>query len=168
MKTFLCLIALCTTFLFSKVYASNPDDILRTWLYLNEKNEQVKIEVYKEGDRYYGKIIWLQVPNYTQEFLDENNHPEKDNPNIKVGGPKIDFKSPDANHRNDPIIGLVILRGVKYDDGEWNDGHVYKADEGKLYTCYAKLVEPDKLKLKGYILGMPFLGKTRYWARVKQ
>lgn len=168
MKTILSYVTVFLALFISKSYATDPDDIVGTWMYLNEKNEQVKIEVYKEGDRYYGKIAWLEVPNYTQEYLDENKHPEKDNPNIKVGAPKIDYKNPDANHRNDPVIGLVILRGVKYDDGEWNDGHVYKADEGKMYTCYAKLVEPDKLKLKGYILGMPFLGKTRYWTRVKQ
>lgn len=152
-----------------KAFASNPDDIIGKWLYLNEKGEQVNIEVYKEGNLYYGKIVWLQVPNYTAEYLEEEGHPEKDNPNIKLDGPKIDYKNPDPARRNDPVIGLVILKGVKYDadDDEWSDGFVYKADEGKTYTCYVKLVEADKLKLKGYILGMPWLGKTRYWTRMK-
>lgn len=153
----------------AKGFASNPDDIIGKWMYLNEKGEQVNIEVYKEGDRYFGKIVWLQVPNYTAEYLADEGHPEKDHPNVKLDAPKVDYKNPDAARQNDPIIGLVILKGVKYDagDDEWTDGFVYKADEGKTYTCFVKLVEPDKLKLKGYILGMPFLGKTRYWTRMK-
>lgn len=152
-----------------KAFATNPDDIVGKWMYFNEKGEQVNIEVYKQGDRYYGKIIWLQVPNYDQAYLDENDHPEKEFSNVKVGAPKVDYKNPDSARRNDPIIGLVILQGVKYDaeEEEWNDGFVYKADEGKTYTCFVKLENPDKLKLKGYILGMPWLGKTRYWTRIK-
>jgi uncharacterized protein (DUF2147 family) len=169
MKHFFSFLAALMLIFSVKAFASNPDDIVGKWMYLNEKGEQVNIEVYKEGDRYYGKIIWLQVPNYTAEFLEDEGHPEKNHPNVKLGGAKIDFKNPDAARQNDPIIGLVILKGVKYEagDDEWNDGFVYKADEGKTYTCFVKLEEPDKLKLKGYILGMPWLGKTRYWTRMK-
>ena len=151
MKKFFFSIVALMLIISAKGFASNPDDIIGKWMYFNEKGEQVNIEVYKEGDRYFGKIVWLQVPNYTAEFLEDEGHPEN------------------AARRNDPIIGLIILKGVKYDadDDEWNDGFVYKADEGKTYTCFVKLENADKLKLKGYILGMPWLGKTRYWTRMK-
>ncbi len=164
MKKFLIALAFCVN-----LFATNPDDILGKWLYINEKGEQVHIEVYKQGDRYYGKIVWLQYPNYDAQYLIDNDHPENENPNIKLGGAKIDYKNPDPARRNDPVIGMVIMRGVKFDadDSEWNDGYVYKADEGKLYTCFAALENPDRLKLKGYVAGMTFLGKSRYWDRIK-
>jgi uncharacterized protein (DUF2147 family) len=50
------------------------------------------------------------------------------------------------------------------DGGE--DGKVLNPGSGKLYSCYIELESPDKLKLRGY-MGLPALGKTIYWSRMK-
>ena len=39
------------------IYAQNSDAILGKWI--NEKEDRV-IEVYKNNDLYYGKVIWLE------------------------------------------------------------------------------------------------------------
>jgi uncharacterized protein (DUF2147 family) len=37
---------------------------------------------------------------------------------------------------------------------------------GKIFSCSIELESQDKLKLRGY-LGVPAVGKTSYWNRVK-
>ena len=49
------------------------DDILGKWF---TENNEAKVEIYKSGDKYYGKIIWLKEPNDK-----ETGKPKKDKNN---------------------------------------------------------------------------------------
>ena len=59
----------------------------------------------------------------------------------------------------------ILVDLVKTPEGG-EDGEVLDPKSGKWYTCYMELVSQDKLKLRGYI-GIPALGRTQYWYRVK-
>lgn len=150
-------------FLFALVsrsgYSVNPDDILGTWL--NEEGTG-KIEIFKKGDEYFGKLIWLKEPNYSQKDVDDNEHPL-----VKLGAPKVDFKNPDESKQSTPLMGLLLLRNFKYDidQEEWSGGRIYDPKNGKDYKCYMQLVETNKLKVRGYI-GFSLLGRTTYWTRL--
>src|SRR5436190_23937687 len=96
-KIFLLPVLLCLS-LFASA-KTNPDDILGVWL---SANGQAHLQIYKEGDKYFGKLVWLKEPN-----------------NAK-GTPKVDANNPDEALRTKPLLGLVILRNFKYDDGEWS------------------------------------------------
>jgi uncharacterized protein (DUF2147 family) len=61
---------------------------------------------------------------------------------------------------------MVIIKDLTKTDTGGKDGIVLDPNNGKTYTCYIELVEPDKLKLRGYI-GMETFGRTQYWYRVK-
>ncbi len=124
---------------------TNPDDIVGTWL--NSSGEG-QIQIYKEGDKYFGKIIWLKEPNGPK------------------GNPKLDANNPDKSLQSKPLIGALILRNFKYDDGEWNGGRIYDPKNGKDYKCFMKLKDPKTLNLRGYI-GFSLLGRTEVWTRVK-
>ena len=68
--------------------------------------------------------------------------------------------------KNKSIVGMVILADlIKNGDGG-NDGKVLDPTNGKWYSCDIKLVDPNKLKVTGYI-GFPMLGKVMYWNRLK-
>ena len=67
---------------------------------------------------------------------------------------------------NKPIIGLVIIKNLIEDDGEYNDGTILDPNNGKSYKCYLELIGNNKLKLRGYI-GFSILGRTQYWQRKK-
>ena len=56
---------------------SQSDEIIGIWL---EEEKQSKIEIYKEDNSFFGKIIWLKEP------LDENGKVklDKENPNISL------------------------------------------------------------------------------------
>lgn len=104
------------------------------------------VEVYEQGGKYFGKIIELTEPN-------EN------------GKPKVDKENPDESLRKRPILGMVILTDLEYDeDGEYEDGEIYDPKSGKTYSCMAELDGSDKLDLRGYI-GISLIGRTSTWTR---
>lgn len=123
--------------------ASGADDIVGIWL---SASGEGKIQIYKEGDRYFGKLYWMKEPNGPK------------------GNPKLDSNNPDPALRNKPLLGLVILKNFRYDDGEWSGGLIYDPKNGKEYKSYIKLKDPQTLSLRGYI-GISLLGRTELWKR---
>ncbi len=78
---------------------------------------------------------------------------------------RLDVKNPEPALRGKPLRGAVILRDLHYDgDGKWSGGLIYEPDTGRTYKCLIELVEPDKLKVHGYI-GIALLGKSQVWTR---
>lgn len=138
---------------------TNPDDIIGVWL--NEEGT-AKVEIFKKADEFYGKIVWLKEPLYTQKDVDEHNHPL-----VKLGAPKVDFKNPDESRQSMPLMGLMLLRNFKYDidNEEWSGGRIYDPKNGKDYKCYLQLIGPNKLKVRGFI-GFSLIGRTTYWTRM--
>jgi uncharacterized protein (DUF2147 family) len=56
-----------------------------------------------------------------------------------------------ARKKNKPVMGLVIIKGLKKDGKEYNDGKILDPTTGKLYKCFLALEGHDKLKVRGYI-----------------
>lgn len=77
--------------------------------------------------------------------------------------PKCD-KCKDAN-KDQPIIGLVMLTGLKQDGNEWSGGQILDPADGKVYKTKAELIDGGtKLKLRAYV-GIPLIGRTQTWLR---
>ncbi|HFB62380.1 MAG TPA: DUF2147 domain-containing protein [Bacteroidetes bacterium] len=127
------------------------DDVVGVWL---TQYKDSKVEIYKDGGKYFGKIIWLETP------IDSI-----------TGKPKVDDKNEDPNLRNRPIMGMKLLENFVFDgDDEWEDGTIYDPKKGKTYSCYMEFPDKDnkdRLKIRGYI-GVSLLGRTVYWTRVKK
>jgi uncharacterized protein (DUF2147 family) len=133
------------------VLAAGPDAIVGVWS--TEENES-KIEIFKRGERYYGKIVALTEPVY----------PEDDKGGM-AGKPKVDRKNPNPAFRNNPIIGLELMSGFKFAGGTlWEDGMIYDPESGKTYRCKVTLESPNTLKVRGFI-GISLLGRTTVWTR---
>ena len=128
----------------SLLFAQSADAIVGKW---QNKDKDAHIEIYKRGSDYLGKIVWLK------------------NPKDEKGKAKTDHNNPDASLRTRPIIGLEILKGFKYDDGEWSDGKIYDPKSGKTYSCMMTLNGNNKLNVRGY-LGISLIGRTDVWTRV--
>jgi len=83
--------------------------------------------------------------------------------------------TPGAEHRvcvpcqderkDQPIIGLVIIRNMREAGTEYADGDILDPESGSVYRCKMH-VEADgtRLVLRGYI-GVPWLGRTQIWQR---
>ena len=103
------------------------------------------IEIFERHNRVYGKIV---------ELL-----------NSKAKNPKCE--KCDGEDKNKPIIGLIVLRGLKKDkNGGYFDGVILDPKHGKVYKCNMALETRDKLKVRGFI-GINLLGRTQFWERVK-
>lgn len=132
-------VALPVLFVFFSLSAlgQNPDDIIGDWM---PDVRTSYIHIYREGNAYFGKIEWMQILN------DENGEPRKD---------------PDGK----PLLKMVILKDFIYKDGEWEGGTVYDPRTGKTYYCSMQLVGDDKLRIRGSIDPMGWLGRTETWVR---
>lgn len=151
MKTnlFLCVVVWAMLSVSFGVFAQSANAVLGTWL--NEEKES-KIEIYEQGDQFFGKIVWLKEPNTAN------------------GMPKRDDKNPDPKRQSDPILGSVLMRGFSYSgNGTWENGTIYDGRSGTLYKCRMRLKGQNQLDVRGYVgAAWMGLGKTTTWTRVKE
>ncbi|AOO82631.1 DUF2147 domain-containing protein [Bosea vaviloviae] len=67
--------------------------------------------------------------------------------------------------KNAPVIGLVILSGLKKDGAEFTGGQILDPDNGKTYSSKIYLTDGGKtLNVRGYI-GVSLLGRSQIWQR---
>lgn len=137
-----------TLFFYVSSIAQNPGDAcVGTWLTGSKKGH---VQVYKQGDKYFGKIIWLKEPN-----------------DPDTNKPKLDKQNGDASKKSRPIMGMINLSNFKYDgDNTWVDGKIYDPENGKEYSCKITQSSPNQLSVRGYI-GISIIGRTDNWTRVK-
>lgn len=122
-------------------------DVVGLWL-SEEKNGKVEI-FEKEDGTFAGRTRWLLSPR------GEANPPTKD------------VKNPDITKRNRPVVGLEIMYGFEFKNGQWVNGKIYDPRSGKTYQAKMKLKAGDSntLLFRGYV-GIPLLGRTTTWTRV--
>ena len=104
-----------------------------------------QVRVAKESDgTYAGRIVWLKND---KDRLDKNN--------------------PDSSRKGDRVLGLVILRGFRANDESkrWEGGTIYDPKNGKTYDAFIwrDPEQPRVLFLKGYVLGITWLGRSTTW-----
>ncbi len=128
-------------FICLNVMAQNkPDDIVGIW---NTEDKDGKIKIYKEHNKYYGKLVWY-----------------KNDPDV----PEYDVKNPDPELRKRKKIGMVLLSDFVFDKDQWGDGKIYDPQTGKTYSCIIKLNDNKTLFVRGYI-GISLIGRTTEWTR---
>jgi len=67
--------------------------------------------------------------------------------------------------KNQPVIGMVFMSGLKKDGNEYTGGEILDPDNGKVYKSKMKLADGGKkLEVRGYV-GLPLLGRTQTWLR---
>ncbi len=117
-------------------------------LWYNEE-KTAKIKIYKaKNDKFYGKIDWLKEP-------------------VKDGKARTDEKNPDKDKRNEPLLGLVVLKGFeKSGKDEYEDGTIYDPKNGKTYSCIITY-KGNELDVRGYV-GFSWIGRTAIWTRVQE
>lgn len=122
----------------------NADMIVGTWL---TEGGKAKIQIYKSGDKYSGKIVWLKEPNYED------------------GTPKVDKNNPDPKKRKNPILGINLISNFVFDDDQWENGLIYDPESGKTYNCKITYNKGGWIQVRGYI-GFSLIGKSQVWYKV--
>jgi uncharacterized protein (DUF2147 family) len=67
--------------------------------------------------------------------------------------------------KDQPIVGMTIISGMKKDGDGWDHGQILDPESGKLYNCKMHLEDGgNKLVVRGYI-GVALLGRSQTWVR---
>ena len=124
----------------------NAQEVTGKWKTIDDNTGKARsiIDIYEDEGKIYGKITDLIDPEKDDPLCDQCSGEDKDQ----------------------PIKGLVIIKGLEKDGDEYNSGKILDPESGKLYKCYITLEEEDILKVRGYV-GFSLLGRTQYWHRVK-
>jgi uncharacterized protein (DUF2147 family) len=133
------------TIVFSTTQAQDHS-VLGKWKTIDDDSGKALgvVHIYEEDGKIVGKVI---------EIINPKSRDKRCN---NCAGEDI----------NQPVLGLVILRGLKKDGNEYNGGKILDPKHGKYYKCYITLENENKLKVRGYI-GIALFGRTQYWHRVK-
>ncbi|MCE2682269.1 MAG: DUF2147 domain-containing protein [Flavobacteriia bacterium] len=118
------------------------------WITIDDETNKKKsiVELYKVDGKLYGKIIYL----FPREGREEN--------------PKC--KKCTDDRKDQPLVGLQIVRSLKWDGEEWEGGTIVDPENGKIYTVKMWLEEGNAnlLNVRGYV-GPIF--RTQKWVRVE-
>ena len=137
-------IAMAFTILIGARQGVAAESLTGKWNTVDDKSGKVtsEVELYEQGGKLYGKIIGLPDPN-------------------DAGGkPKTCTKCEGAD-KNQPIVGLVIVKDLGRDGDRYKGGTILDPEDGKVYKAEI-WQEGAKLKVRGY-LG-PFY-KTQTWVK---
>ena len=67
--------------------------------------------------------------------------------------------------KNKPIVGMTILRGMRWDGEQYSGGEILGPDNGRFYRCTMRLADGGrKLEVRGFI-GFALFGRTQTWER---
>lgn len=102
------------------------------------------VEIVEKGSLVFGKIIKL--------YPDSGEDPD----------PICDQCPEDDERFNKKVIGLEIIRNMKWSEKELSEGNILDPESGKIYQCKIWL-EGSDLKVRGY--WGPFF-RTQTWKKV--
>ncbi len=147
MKRILACFLLCITVSCLAANKSNPAGIWRT---VDDHSHKVAslVQLWQHQGKIYGKIIKIYP-------VDGNKSTD------------LCWKCPGELH-NKPVLGITFLWDLKR-SGQftWNYGRIMDPKIGSIYRAKITLASDGKrLFVRGYI-GIPLLGRTQTWYRVK-
>jgi uncharacterized protein (DUF2147 family) len=127
-----------------KAQATQPGDALIGEWWTENNEGRVQMARYKDGT-YRGTTTCC-------EHKDDKNNP------------RTDLNNPKPELRNRSTVGIVLIWNLKYENGEYVDGHVYNPRDGKTYRMKMEVIDQETLKIRGY-MGISLLGQTQIWKR---
>ena len=69
------------------------------------------------------------------------------------------------DRKGKPLIGMVIMDGMKAKGDTFEGGHILDPDNGEIYNCKIKLDGTgNKLEVRGFI-GVSLFGRSQVWTR---
>jgi uncharacterized protein (DUF2147 family) len=125
----------------ARAQPAQSDDIVGAW-----ESESLKLEFFKVDAEYQARILW------------GDRIVESDGVTFKK-----DTLNPDPSLRSRSLQGIVMVKGLTYQNGEWSGGTAYDASSGRTVNCKAEITE-GKLHMRGYV-GVSLLGQTVVFQR---
>ena len=120
--------------------------IVGKWKTIDDESGKEKgvVEIFEQKGKFYGKIIDILEIEYKHRKCEKC----------------------EGDDKNKPILGLIIIKGMKKNGAQFDGGKVLDPKNGKTYHCKITLDGKDKLIVRGYI-GIPLFGRSQTWIRQK-
>lgn len=134
------IISLLILFCVTDINAQKADDIIGKYRLPNK----LEVEIFKQNDKYFGKIIKL------------NNF---ENGQIR------DIKNPEPSKTTDLLIGKVIIKDLEfdYDNKQWINGTMYGAEKGMYFDLQITEYRKNEIEVVG---SKYFFWKTLVWVKI--
>jgi uncharacterized protein (DUF2147 family) len=126
-------------------FGSEPTSPIGAWKTFDDKtgNARAIVRIYEQDGKLFGRI--------EQSFT-----PGSEN--------RVCVLCTDER-KNQPIIGLIVIRNIKADGNEYGGGDILDPESGSVYRCKMHLEQGGtRLILRGYI-GFSLLGRSQTWQR---
>jgi uncharacterized protein (DUF2147 family) len=123
---------------------SDPNSPVGLWKTIDDQTGAPRaiIRIYEQDGKLFGRIVSSFTPGA------EN---------------RVCTKCKDER-KNEPILGLVLIRNMKADGGEYDGGDILDPDSGSVYRCKMHVEGGTRLIVRGY-LGISLLGRSQTWQR---
>jgi uncharacterized protein (DUF2147 family) len=125
--------------------SSEMDSPVGIWETIDDKTGKptAVVEIYKENAKLFGRI---------QKLLTRDDQSA------------VCVACTD-DRKNQPIVGMIIIRNIKADGSEYSGGDILDPNSGVVYRCKMHLEQNGGvLIVRGYI-GFAFIGRSQTWHR---
>ncbi len=133
---------------FTNAKAMDADAIIGSWITAGEAS---RVVISKRDGLYFGVIAALKDPTYHTGEIEGMD-----------GKSRTDHNNPDSRFRTEPLKGLVLMQGFRYQNDKWQGGTIYDPNNGKTYKGVLSLAANGNLQVRGYI-GVSLIGRTTIW-----
>jgi uncharacterized protein (DUF2147 family) len=131
----------------SNCYSADSASPIGTWKTIDDKtgNARAIVSIYEQDGKLFGRI--------------EQTFTSTPGAEHRVCGLCTDER------KNQPIIGLLVVRNMKPDGGDFSGGDILDPESGSVYRCKMHLEQDGtRLVVRGYI-GIALLGRSQTWQR---
>jgi uncharacterized protein (DUF2147 family) len=126
--------------------AAADDSPIGLWKTIDDKTGAARaiVRIYQEDGRLFGKI----------------------ESSFTAGADNRVCVSCTDERKNQPIIGLLIIRNMQHTGEEYTGGDILDPDTGSVYRCKLHVEGGTRLIVRGYI-GFSLIGRNQTWQRVQ-
>jgi len=131
------------------ITAAESDSPVGKWKTFDDKTGRAKsiVQITEENGELTGKVL---------EVLESPT------------GPHPLCQLCEGERKNQPVEGMTILWGAKWNGASWEDGEILDPENGKIYHVILTLLTGgQKLQVRGYI-GIPAIGRRQIWLRQEE
>ena len=125
--------------------AADAQSPIGVWKTIDDKTGKPRalVRIYVQDGKYFGKIEQSFTPGAETSVCSECSDERK----------------------NQPIIGLLIIRNVTLKDGEYGGGDILDPDNGSVYRCKFHLEDGGTVLVVRGFIGFSLLGRSQTWHR---
>jgi uncharacterized protein (DUF2147 family) len=126
-------------------YAADLQSPVGLWKTIDDKTGKPRaiVRIYVEDGKYFGKIEQSFTPGAASRVCSVCTDERK----------------------NQPIIGLLIVRNMAQRDGEYGGGDILDPDNGSVYRCKFHLEQGGTVLVVRGFIGFSLLGRSQTWQR---